>query len=155
MARLMAKEPATILDVQKSLIPMAQPGFSLPQLQEKAVQLLTEQMVELDLLIGRPSDLIESKAYQKYYPHGIGHYLGMDVHDVGKSKVYGQPNPFQENMVITIEPGLYIPHDDQGAPAELRGLGVRIEDDIRVSKDPEVLTATAIKEIADIEALMN
>ncbi|NQZ19064.1 MAG: aminopeptidase P family protein, partial [Bdellovibrionales bacterium] len=92
-----------VLDVQKSLIPMAQPGFSLPQLQEKAVQLLTEQMVELDLLIGRPSDLIESKAYQKYYPHGIGHYLGMDVHDVGKSKVDGQPNPFQENMVITIE----------------------------------------------------
>lgn len=145
-----------VLSVQENLIPLAQPGFSLPQLQEKAIELLTEQMVELGLLRGRPQDLIADKKYQKYYPHGIGHYLGMDVHDVGRSKEGSNPIPFQENMVITIEPGIYIPKNDSEAPKELRGLGVRIEDDVQItSKDPFVLTGGLEKSVADLESLIN
>lgn len=143
----------SVLNVQKSLISLIQPGYSLPELQEKAIQLLTEQMIELGLLSGKVSDLIKEKKYQKYYPHGIGHYLGLDVHDIGRSKENNKPRPFQKNMVITVEPGIYIPHDDQEAPKELRGIGVRIEDDILIgSSSPVNMTATAYKEVDELEA---
>jgi Xaa-Pro aminopeptidase len=146
----------SVLDVQKKLISLAKIGFSLIELQEQACLLLTEQMIELGLLKGNLSDLIEQKAYHKYYPHGVGHYLGMDVHDVGFSKINDKPNPLQAGMVITVEPGIYVPENDNTAPKELRGLGVRIEDDILIGlKDPEVLTRSAPKEIAELESLIN
>ncbi|MEM7645488.1 MAG: aminopeptidase P family protein, partial [Pseudomonadota bacterium] len=144
-----------VLRVQETLIQHVQPGFSITQLQEKACILLTEALIELGILSGKVSHLVEDKSYQKYYPHGIGHYLGMDVHDVGLLKQGDQPVALETGMVLTIEPGLYIPANDDKAPKELRGLGVRIEDDILVGKkDPENLTIKAPKSISDLEAIV-
>lgn len=145
----------SVLDVQKKLIQFVQPGFSLPELQDKACILLTERLVELGILSGSTAELVEEKKYQKYYPHGVGHFLGMDVHDVGFARKGEQPVPFEEGMVITVEPGLYIPVDDSEAPERFRGLGVRIEDDVLItSKEPLVMTASAPKEINDLEAII-
>jgi Xaa-Pro aminopeptidase len=144
-----------VLDVQKALIEKVRVGFSLPQLHEQSCEWLAEKMVDLGLIEGTAQDILEEKAYQKYYPHGVGHYLGLDVHDLGVSKDGDQPVPFQVGTVITVEPGLYIPPDDLSAPAEFRGLGVRIEDDVLVTADgPEVLTASAPKEVDELEALI-
>lgn len=144
-----------VLSTQKKLIDLVQPGFSLVQLQEKACVLLTEAMVELGLLSGSISTLTAEKSYQKYYPHGVGHYLGMDVHDVGFSKKADKPVAFEQGMVITVEPGIYVPLDDESAPKELRGLGVRIEDDILVgNQGPENLTSLVPKEISEIESII-
>ena len=101
-------------------------------------------------------EIIESGDYRKYYPHGIGHFLGMDVHDVGLYQVGGKPRPLEAGMSFTVEPGLYVPLHDEAAPAELRGLGVRIEDNILMTQEgPEVLTAEAPKEIAELESLLS
>lgn len=144
-----------VLRTQKKLIELVQPGFSLIELQEKTCTLLTEQMIELGLLSGKTQQLVEEKSYQKYYPHGVGHYLGMDVHDVGAAKIGDTPVSFKEGMVITVEPGLYIPVDDLSAPKDLRGLGVRIEDDVLIgSKNPKVLTVLAPKEISELESVI-
>lgn len=144
-----------VLDVQKDLIAMVKVGYSLPELHEKSCELLTEKMIGLGLLSGTVEDNLKNKTFHKYYPHGVGHYLGLDVHDVGFSKVKDKPVPFQTGTLITIEPGIYVPSDDTSAPEELRGLGVRIEDDILVTTTgPEVLTASAPKEINELEALI-
>ncbi len=144
-----------VLDVQKSLIAMVKPGYSLPALHEKSCELLTQKMIDLNLLKGSVSENIENKSYLKYYPHGIGHYLGMDVHDVGFSKNGESPVPFKKNMVFTIEPGIYVPMDDDTAPKELQGLGVRIEDDILVDDKSGInLTAQAPKEVNELETII-
>ncbi|MBY0452186.1 MAG: M24 family metallopeptidase, partial [Bdellovibrionaceae bacterium] len=92
---------------------------------------------------------------RRYYPHGIGHWLGMDVHDAGLYFKRGEPRPIEAGMCFTIEPGLYIPADDKTAPAELRGIGVRIEDNILVTANgSENMTASVPKEIDEIEKLM-
>ncbi len=144
-----------VLDVQKRLIESVKVGFSLPELHEQSCQWLCEKMIELKLLKGNVNDLLHNKAYQKYYPHGVGHYLGLDVHDVGVSKIKGKPVPFRPGVVVTVEPGLYVPAGDADAPAELRGLGVRIEDDVLVTAEgPVVLSASAPKEIVDLEAII-
>jgi len=84
--------------------------------------------------------------------HGTSHWLGLDVHDVGAYTRDGKPRPLAPGMVITIEPGLYIPADAAGAPAELRGIGVRIEDDVAITETGnEVLTAACPKEIEELE----
>ena len=144
-----------VLDVQKSLIAHVKVGFSLPELHQSSCQMLAEKMVDLGLLTGKTSELVEKSAYSKYYPHGVGHFLGMDVHDVGRSKINDKPRPFEESMVITVEPGIYVPLDDESAPKELRGLGVRIEDDILIQKQgPVVLSRLAPKEISELEAIV-
>jgi len=118
------------------------PGATHKELQALAVRRLTEGMVELRLLEGDIDQLIEEKKYMPYYMHGIGHWLGMDVHDAGRYELAGGPRPLAAGMVTTIEPGLYIPETAESAPAELRGIGVRIEDDILVTPDGnEVLSA--------------
>lgn len=144
-----------VLETQKKLIELAKPGFSLPELHDSSVQLLTQNMVDLNLLKGSVDQLIETKAYQKYYPHGVGHYLGMDVHDVGLSKIGDKPVAFEAGMIHTVEPGIYVPEDDELAPSELRGLGVRIEDDILITDSGnENLTALAPKEVSELEAIV-
>src|SRR5690606_4950373 len=123
-------------------------------LQNKAIDLLTEAMIELKLLKGKKDKLIKDLAYKKYYMHGVSHWLGMDVHDAGLYQINGKSRKLEPNMVFTVEPGLYVPYDDESAPKELRGLGVRIEDDILVTKKGcENLTTIAPKEIDDIEKI--
>ncbi len=146
-----------VLKIQKHLIGMVKPGLPFQSLQDTATDLLTELMLELGLLTGRKDDIIKAGEQKKYYPHGVGHFLGMDVHDYGLyySKRGHEPRPIEENMVFTIEPGLYIPANDTSAAAEYRGIGVRIEDNIRVTNNGhEIMTEKAPKEIADIEKIV-
>ncbi|PIS11068.1 MAG: Xaa-Pro aminopeptidase [Bdellovibrio sp. CG10_big_fil_rev_8_21_14_0_10_47_8] len=145
-----------VLDVQKAIIDAVKPGVPFQNLQDMATDLLTELMLELGLLTGRKEDIIKTGEHKKYYPHGVGHFLGMDVHDSGMyfSKK-GEPRLIEENMVFTVEPGLYIPANDQSAASEYRGIGVRIEDNIRVTtRGHENFTIKAPKEIADLEKII-
>jgi Xaa-Pro aminopeptidase len=142
-----------VLDAQRAAIELARSGNTLETLHARCVEILTEGMVELGLLEGPASARIEDETYKRYYPHQTSHWLGMDVHDVGSYTTGGEPRPLEPGMVITIEPGLYIPGDDEGAPAELRGIGVRIEDDILITGgDPDNLTKDAPKSIDEVEA---
>lgn len=148
---------AGVLKIQKDIIAMVKPGLPFQTLQDTATDMLTELMLELGLLTGRKDDIIKAQEQKKYYPHGIGHFLGMDVHDSGMyfSKKGHEPRPIEENMVFTVEPGLYIPMNDHSAAAEYRGIGVRIEDNIRVTNNgAEIMTEKAPKEIADIEKIV-
>ena len=126
--------------------------------QEFSIELLTEGMKKLGLLKGKTKDLIKKKSYMKYYMHGVGHYLGLDVHDAGRyftDQTAKNSRPFAPGMVLTVEPGLYIPPDDKSAPAKYRGIGVRIEDDVLVTKDGNLnLTAKVPKDPDEIEAMM-
>jgi Xaa-Pro aminopeptidase len=144
---------AHVLEAQKAAIAEAVAGRPYKAMHDAAVRVLTAAMVELGLLKGDVHDLIEKDAYRKYYMHGTGHWLGIDVHDAGMYARGGQSRPLAPGMVVTVEPGLYIPEDDHEAPAELRGIGIRIEDDILVTDgDPVNLTADIPKEIEDVEA---
>jgi len=143
---------ALVLDVQKTAIDLARPGATIDQIHDHCVRRLTAGMVELGMLSGPVDDRIADLSYKKFYMHGTSHWLGMDVHDVGAYTHKGTARPLEPGMVITVEPGLYIA-GDAAAPAHVRGIGVRIEDDVLITADaPEVLTAGAPKELADVEA---
>jgi Xaa-Pro aminopeptidase len=144
-----------VLDVQKKIIDYVKPGIVFKELHDMGTSLLTDLMLELGLLSGRKDDVISALQHKKYYPHGIGHWLGMDVHDAGLYMKKGVPRAIEANMCFTVEPGLYIPADDTGAPSKYRGIGIRIEDNIRVtSHGCENLTSSVPKEIADIEKVV-
>ncbi len=147
-----------VLDVQKKCIDYTVKGNTVKARQEYSIELLTEGMVKLGLLKGKTKDLIKKKAYLKYYMHGVGHYLGLDVHDAGRYFTDQQARsskPFAPGMVLTVEPGIYIPPDDRSAPAKYRGIGIRIEDDVLVTEDGNRnLTSKVTKEPVEIEALM-
>lgn len=143
-----------VLEAQEQCIAAVRPGANLDELHALAVRQLTRGMVDLGLLSGSVDSLIESGSYKRFYMHRTSHWLGMDVHDVGAYVVEGKPRPLQAGMVLTIEPGLYIGTNDETAPVELRGIGVRIEDDVLVTLGGyEVLTATIPKQTAALEAL--
>ncbi len=147
-----------VLDVQLKCIEYTKTGNTVKGRQEYSIELLTEGMKKLGLLKGKTKDLIKKKAYMKYYMHGVGHYLGMDVHDAGRyftDQTARNSKPFAPGMVLTVEPGLYIPPDDKSAPAKYRGIGIRIEDDVLVTKEGNVnLTAKVPKDVDEIEAIM-
>jgi Xaa-Pro aminopeptidase len=119
-----------------------------------AVRKLTEGMVSLGLLSGDVDELVKTDAFRRYYMHGTSHWLGLDVHDVGAYTVGGKPRPLAPGMCFTVEPGLYVAASDEKAPEALRGIGVRIEDDVVITADGhENLTAPLIpKHPADVEA---
>jgi Xaa-Pro aminopeptidase len=143
-----------VLAAQLASLELAKPGATLPELHNASVRKLTEGMVSLGLLSGNVDDLVKSEAFRRYYMHGTGHWLGLDVHDVGAYTVGGKPRPLVPGNCFTVEPGLYIAADDDKAPPELRGIGVRIEDDVVITADGhENLTAPLIpKHPADVEA---
>lgn len=144
-----------VLRVQKEILAMVKPGIPFNSLQNRAVELLTEAMVDLNLLKGSVPELIRNLTYKKYYPHGVSHWLGMDTHDSGLYQVNGESRKLEATMCFTIEPGLYVPHNDQDAPKDLRGLGVRIEDDVIVTeKGYENMTSLVPKETSDIEKIL-
>lgn len=144
-----------VLNVQKQIIDYIKPGIVFKDLHEMGTSLLTDLMLELGLLSGRKEDLISALQQKRYYPHGIGHWLGMDVHDAGLYFQKGVPREVEPNMCFTVEPGLYIPADESGAPQKYRGIGVRIEDNVRVtSHGCENMTSSVPKEIADIEKVV-
>ncbi len=144
-----------VLKVQKEIINYIKPGIYFKDLHAMGVDLLVQLMLDLGLVSGRKEDVISSLEYKKYYPHGIGHWLGMDVHDAGLYMIRGEARPIEAGMVFTVEPGLYIPAGDQSAPSEYRGMGVRIEDNILVTeKGCDVMTSGVPKEISEIEAIV-
>ncbi len=147
-----------VLDVQKKCVDYTVTGNTVKARQEYSIELLTEGMVKLGLLKGKTKDLIKKKEYLRYYMHGVGHYLGLDVHDAGRYFTdQGAKNskPFAPGMVLTVEPGIYVPIDDKKAPAKYRGIGIRIEDDVLVTEEGNRnLTAKVTKEADEIEAIM-
>ncbi len=143
-----------VLAAQLACIAAVKPGATFAELNHIAEQILTEGLLKLGILQGDLTELITSKACKQYFMHGIGHWLGLDVHDVGAYKVAGADRPFAAGMVLTIEPGLYIA---PGAPTAEKwwGLAVRIEDNILVtSEGAENMTAACVKSLTDIEQLM-
>ena len=147
-----------VLDVQLACCEATVTGTTVLQRQNLSIELLTEGMKKIGLLKGKTKDLIKSKAYFKYYMHGVGHYLGLDVHDAGRYFVDQQAKnsrPFEPGMVLTVEPGIYVPPDDKDSPAKYRGIGVRIEDDVLVTETGNVnLTAKVPKTAEEIEEIM-
>jgi len=143
-----------VLAAQLASLEAARPGATLPEVHNASLRKLTEGMISLGLLSGSVDDSIKSEAFRRYYMHGTSHWLGLDVHDVGPYTVAGKPRPLAPGMCFTVEPGLYIAADDDKAPRELLGIGVRIEDDIVITADGhENLTAPLIpKHPADVEA---
>lgn len=143
-----------VLNVEKKIISMMKPKVLRSELQNEAEKMLCEGMVKLGILKGSVRKLLKNKAHRKYFPHGIGHYMGLDVHDQNPYK--NQKNkeiPLKAGMVLTIEPGIYLPEDDKKIPKKYRGIGIRIEDDILVTKEGyENLSKEVFKEIKDIEA---
>jgi len=120
-----------------------------------AVRVLTRGLIKLGILKGKPADLIRKEAYRRFYMHRTGHWLGMDVHDVGDYKVGGTWRELEPGMVLTVEPGLYIPAGTRGVARKWWDIGIRIEDDVLVTRDePDVLSAAAPRTVAEIEAVM-
>jgi Xaa-Pro aminopeptidase len=144
-----------VLEAQFAAIEQIRPGKRWNEPHDAAVHVLTKGLVKLGLLEGRVSKLIKDEAYKKFYMHRTGHWLGMDVHDVGDYKVDGEWRNLTPGMVLTVEPGLYISSGYQDVDPKWRGIGVRIEDDVLVTKDGcEILTVGAPKTVAEIEAFM-
>ena len=144
-----------VLAAQQAAFAEIAPGKHWNQAHEAAVRVLVAGLVELGLLHGEVDALIAAEAYKPFYMHRTGHWLGMDVHDVGDYKVGGAWRELQPGMCLTVEPGLYIAVDNQAVEARWRGIGVRIEDDVAVTADGcEILTGGVPKSVAEIEALM-
>lgn len=144
-----------VLQSQKAALNVAKPGALWTDMQDAIIKTLTEGLVELGILKGNTTDLIQQKAYLPFYMHNSGHWLGMDVHDAGTYKVDGQWRRLEPNMVLTVEPGLYISAGTAGVAEKWWNIGVRIEDDVLITKSGnEVLSEALVKEINDIEALM-
>jgi Xaa-Pro aminopeptidase len=146
-----------VLDAQVQGIAMTRPGVTIDEIHERTVEILTEGMVTLGLLEGPAADRIADESYKKFYMHRTSHWLGMDVHDVGRYNTNDgdgdRARPLEPGMVITIEPGLYIARDAEGVPDAFRGIGIRIEDDILVTDDGnENLTSATPKTVAEVEA---
>jgi Xaa-Pro aminopeptidase len=145
-----------VLDAQYAAIEAVKPGNHWNQPHEAAVRVLTEGLVKYGLLQGDVDELIEALAYRQFYMHKTGHWLGMDVHDVGEYRIDGQWRVLEPGMVMTVEPGLYIAPDDESVEPQWRGIGIRIEDDVVVTEGGcHVLTSAVVKDVADIEALMS
>jgi len=144
-----------VLDVEKEIITMIKPGVLRSELQKRAELLLCKGMVALGILHGSVKKLLKKSSHKKYFPHGIGHWMGIDVHDQAPYKTKKQKEiPLQKGMVLTIEPGIYIDENDKKVPKKYRGIGIRIEDNILVTqRGYENLSVAIKKEIKDIESL--
>jgi Xaa-Pro aminopeptidase len=165
-----------VLRAQEAAIALCKPGVSFREVHNRAVEVLTEGMVDMGLLKGDPAKIIATqrqwdedvrakrkdpvkdklpRTYREFYMHNTSHWLGLDVHDVGDYRHGDHWVKLQPGCVLTVEPGLYIANDRKDVPARYRGIGVRIEDDVLVtSGKPEVLTKDCVKGVEATEALM-
>ncbi|KAH0518802.1 putative Xaa-Pro aminopeptidase 3 [Microtus ochrogaster] len=138
-----------VLEIQRACLTLCSPGTSLENIYSTMITLMGQKLKDLGIVKNSKENTF--KAARKYCPHHVGHYLGMDVHDTPDMP---RSLPLQPGMVITIEPGIYIPEDDRDAPEKFRGLGVRIEDDVVVTQDsPLILSADCPREMNDIEQI--
>ena len=144
-----------VLAAQAGAIAMSKPGVTMMEIHDYCVRTIVEGLVRLGLVEGPVEKAIEEGTYKKFYMHKTGHYLGMDVHDVGKYREGEEWRSLAAGMVMTVEPGIYIAEDCEEVEARWRGIGVRIEDDVLVTETGcEVLTAAVPKTVEEIEALV-
>ncbi|MEN8174693.1 MAG: Xaa-Pro aminopeptidase [Pseudomonadota bacterium] len=144
-----------VLAAQQAAIAAVRPGAHWEEPHTAAVKVITRGLAKLGLLKGTPAQLIKKEAYKKFFVHRTGHWLGMDVHDVGDYKVDGEWRMLEPGMVLTVEPGLYIPAGTRGVARKWWNIGIRIEDDVLVTRDGnEVLSRDLPKSVAEIEQLM-
>lgn len=145
-----------VLEAQMACIEMVRIGNTNDEIKQRSIEIQTEGMVRLGILQGDPAKLIEEEKYKQFYMHGLGHYLGLDVHDVGRYYIKEEPRKLEAGMVMTVEPGIYIAVDAKDVPGKYLGIGVRIEDDVLVTEgDPRVLSSKAPKQVDEIETLMS
>lgn len=144
-----------VLDAQAAAFAEIKPGNHWNQPHDASVRVITEGLVKLGLLKGRVATLIKKGAYRDFYMHRVGHWLGLDVHDVGDYRVDEEWRLLEPGMVMTVEPGLYVAPDNRNVAKKWRGIGIRIEDDVVVTDSGfEVLSDGVPKAADDIEALM-
>ncbi len=144
-----------VLAAQEAAFKEIAPGKHWNEAHEATVRVITAGLLELGLLEGALDELIAAEAYKPFYMHRAGHWLGMDVHDVGDYKVGGEWRVLEPGMAMTVEPGIYIAVDNEQVAKKWRGIGVRIEDDVLVTRSGcEILTGGVPKSVAEIEALM-
>lgn len=144
-----------VLEAQAKAISTTLRGRQWDEVHGVAVEVVTRGMLELGILQGDFDEIMAEETYKKFYVHNTGHWLGLDVHDVGDYQIDGHSRELEPGMVLTIEPGIYIPAGEQGVDERWRGLGIRIEDDVVVTREePEILSADVPKTIDDIESLM-
>jgi Xaa-Pro aminopeptidase len=145
-----------VLKAQMACVEMVRPGTTHHQLKQHSIEVLTEGMVELGLLKGKPEELIKEKKYEQFYMHGLGHMLGIDVHDVGRYYFGTESRALDAGVVMTVEPGIYVSPDTKDVPEKYLGVGVRIEDDVLCTNNgPRVLTHKVPKQAEEIEELIN
>ena len=145
-----------VLDAQLAAIDKVRAGNHWDAPHQAAVRVLTKGLIKLGLLRGTLAKALKSKSYARFFMHRTGHWLGMDVHDVGDYKVDGHWRELEPGMVLTVEPGLYIPKGAKGVAKKWQGIGIRIEDDVLVTRgDPDVLTRDVPKTVDQIEAVMS
>ena len=151
---LQAEVYSIVLAAQLAAIKQAIPGNHWNDPHQAAVKVITQGLIDLGVLKGTRSKLLKNQAYKPYYMHGTGHWLGMDVHDVGDYKIDGAWRLLEPGMALTVEPGLYFAANKK-IPKALRNIGIRIEDDVLITRDGnQVLSSDVPKEISAIEALM-
>jgi Xaa-Pro aminopeptidase len=142
-----------VLEAQRRSIAQVGPGKAFDAAHTETVRTLVAGLIDLKLLSGSVDENIEKKTFRRFYMHRTGHWLGLDVHDAGAYFTTGTNHrTLEPDMVVTVEPGLYFAEDDAQIPAEYRGIGVRIEDDVLVTTGgSEVLTAACPKSVVDVE----
>jgi len=144
-----------VLAAQRAAIDQIRPGKPFSAYHDAAVRAISAGLIKLGLLKGGLEKNIREQTYRRFYMHKTGHWLGLDVHDVGDYRIDGEDRILEPSMVVTVEPGIYIAPDNKHAPAKWRGIGIRIEDDVVVTRDePEVITAVVPNDPDEIEALM-
>ncbi len=144
-----------VLAAQAAAIDAIAPNRHWNESHEAAVKVLVEGLIALGLLEGEADEIIEQEAYRDFYMHRTGHWLGLDVHDVGDYKVGDAWRVLEPGMVMTVEPGIYVAPDNERVEPRWRGIGIRIEDDVLVTRDGnEVLTAALVKSADEVEALV-
>ncbi len=144
-----------VLAAQTAAIKKVRAGNHWNDPHTAAVRVITRGLVKLGILKGNPAKLIKEEAYRRFYMHRTGHWLGMDVHDVGDYKVGDAWRELEPGMVLTVEPGLYIPAGSRGVARKWWNIGIRIEDDVLVTKAaPSVLSDAVPRTVTEIESLM-
>lgn len=145
-----------VLDAQLAGIAEIKPGNSWTMIQTATAHTITKGLLELGILRGDLDTLINEKAYQRFYLHRFGHWIGLDTHDPSHYQVDGKPRLLEPGMVLTVEPGIYIPHEYDDVDSIWRGIGIRIEDDVLVTADgSDVLSKGLAKSIQEIETFMD
>ena len=146
------------MEAQKKAIQSAVVGSNSNNVHNVALKILVEGLKEIGLLRGSTEEILVNGSYKHLYMHRTGHWLGLDVHDVGAYRMGDYQVPLQKGMVLTVEPGIYIsdripvPEGQPNIDQKWKGIGIRIEDDVLIQeKDPEILSIVALKEISDLE----